>query len=204
MIHALLALVLGGALSLEPPELAVPSWLSAPAEFFAVGLACEVGIEQTARYRDSKQDVPEAKAVCFAIGRSALREGVPLLPAIGQGYHEGRFRWEPGHSGAHEIGPLQVIPWWRCPGRKAWGCDPIGAAHRSLVRSRERRGDWTWAFAMYNPHCGRYTDEKTGERRCESLPNWGYARVVQRMADPVWLKLYDLKLDWYPRPLMGE
>ena len=90
-----------------------------------------------------------AQAVCEEVAAAALVEDVPVELALAVAYTESRLN--PGaESSAGALGPLQVIPWWHCPGRTRRGCDLIGTGIRALARYRARFGPWGAALCHWN------------------------------------------------------
>jgi len=114
------------------------------------------------------QDV--ARAVCEDVGAAALVEGVPVELALAMAYTESRLNPD-AESSAGALGPLQVIPRWHCPRRRARGCDLVGVGVRTLKRYRAKYGP-AWADALCHWNSGN-----TCVRRARI-----FARVVLRRA----------------------
>lgn len=110
--------------------------------------------------------VDGALGMCLRIAAAGQRAGLrerELRYLVAIGYHESRFRDVRGAAG--EIGPLQALPRYWCPGGRADGCDPVDAGVRAWsTLVRQSRGDLELAAARYNG----------GFRR----PSWGYAQRV--------------------------
>jgi hypothetical protein len=81
----------------------------------------------------------QAMAVCYRVGEAAERAGLPPELAVALAYTESRLN--PGAaSDRGALGPLQVIPVWHCPGRRARGCDLIEAGILALLRFERKFG----------------------------------------------------------------
>ena len=115
------------------------------------------------------QDV--AQAVCEDVGAAALVDGVPGELALALADTESRLNPN-AESSAGALGPLQVIPKWHCPRRRARGCDLVGVGVRTLKRYRAKYGP-AWADALCHWNSGNQC-----VRRARI-----FARAVLRRAD---------------------
>ena len=83
-----------------------------------------------------------AQHTCEDVGAAALVEGVSPVEAIALAYTESRLNPR-ARSPRDASGPLQIIPWFHCPGRTEKGCDLVGAGVRSMIRFRKKYGsEW--------------------------------------------------------------
>ena len=112
-----------------------------------------------------------AQAVCEDVGAAALVEGVSVELALALAYTESRLNPD-AESSAGALGPLQVIPKWHCPRRRARGCDLVGVGVRTLKRYRAKYGP-AWADALCHWNSGNQC-----VRRARI-----FARAVLRRAD---------------------
>ena len=76
---------------------------------------------------------------CADVTYEAMRAGVDVQLAVSVAYHESRIDYRAASSqGA--VGPMQVVPRWWCPERKADGCDLVRAGVDALRTYTERYG----------------------------------------------------------------
>ena len=130
---------------------------------------------------DALQPPPEEAlarwVVCLEIVAESRRAGVDEGLAVALALAESRLtRNVVSRRGA--LGPLQVIPGYWCPGRKAAGCDVVAAgvhALRVLGRGRSPAD----AVCLYNAgwRCGEMV---CGPERCRRLGHRYAAAVVAR------------------------
>ena len=78
--------------------------------------------------------------VCEDVGAAALVEGLSPALVIALAFTESRLN-AGARSSRGAVGPLQVLPWFHCPGRRERGCDLVAAGVKSITRFQLRFGD---------------------------------------------------------------
>lgn len=110
---------------------------------------------------------------CVGVARASTAAGLgeqDTIWLVATASHESDFRPRRGRSG--EIGTLQIIPRYWCPGGRAEGCDSTRAGVRAWAKlKRYAKGDRWQASAFYNG----------GYRR----PNPVYATRIERRANAI-------------------
>jgi len=95
-------------------------------------------------------------AVCQALAVEAELAGLDQAHVLALAYTETRLNPE-AVSTAGARGPIQVLPRYHCPRRRARGCDfmRVGVAH--LARLVDKYGTWDLVLCHWNGglHCGR-------------------------------------------------
>lgn len=115
-------------------------------------------------------------ADCLRVAALALDEGIPPEIATSLAWAESRLNRDArGTSG--EIGVLQVIPRWHCPGGRAEGCDSLAEGIEFLRTCLSRYRTIEAAVCHYN----------AGPGPCpESAVAWGrFVSRVVRVIRPV-------------------
>ena len=95
-----------------------------------------------------------------------------MTVAVALAYTESRYSTR-AVSRAGALGPLQVLPQWHCPGRKAKGCDLVEAGVKALARYgrlyAHKPGGWHTALCHWN-----------AGNRCTKRGRWFARRVMLR------------------------
>lgn len=113
--------------------------------------------------------IPAERAVtCARVLDRAAELGVDTNLALAVAWHESRFNAQ-ARSKVGALGPIQVMPRWHCPGRRAKGCDLVTAGLKLLKRLEAKYGRFK-GLAVYNAGPRRW---KLGRR---------YARKVMKTA----------------------
>ena len=86
---------------------------------------------------------------CLEVAQGAYLEGIPADLAVALSFTESRFNPE-AKSAAGAVGPLQILPQFHCPSRRAKGCDLVAAGLSALSRNRTKYGDWALALCHWN------------------------------------------------------
>ena len=116
--------------------------------------------------------LPAMQEVCEQVASEAVEHGMDAYLAISISWHESRFnRHAVSHCGA--VGPMQVLPRYTCPNRRAAGCDLVEAGVKAYKRWRSLSGSTMLALCHYNNGTNCYD---SGRR---------YARMVVRTADKI-------------------
>ena len=113
----------------------------------------------------------EALRICHDIGAAALAEGHPVELVVALAYTESRLDAS-ARSSRGALGPLQILPRYHCPARRARGCDLIEAGVRTISRFRARFGP-SWSDVLCHWNSGN---------RCYRRSRH-FARVVLRRAE---------------------
>jgi len=121
-----------------------------------------------------------ALAVCHDVAAAALVEGVPVELALALAYTESRLN-PTAESSRGALGPLQVVPWFHCPGKRRRGCDLVGVGVRTMLRFLGRFGpSWRVALCHWNSGNRCYRRSRLFSRivlrRAEELQSIGAGR----------------------------
>ena len=85
------------------------------------------------------------RKVCDLIAHEALARGLDVSLAVELSWHESNWEFGVRNRTTGCAGPLQVAPYYWCPGRKAEGCDLVDAGFRAwgtyLRMARGREGE---------------------------------------------------------------
>ena len=90
-----------------------------------------------------------AYRTCLEVAQGAALEGIPADLVIALAFTESRFNPK-ARSSRGALGPLQVLPRYHCPSRKAAGCDLVAAGLSALSRYRTKYGDWSSVLCHWN------------------------------------------------------
>jgi len=112
-------------------------------------------------------------ATCVAVAAAAEEAALDPVIVASVARTESNFRGDlVGTRG--EIGPLQAMPQYYCPGGKAKGCDPLGVGLTAIRAERLRYGvrpkDWLCHHNSGNV-CG-WRSEKYSERIIRRADHW--------------------------------
>jgi len=131
------------ALVLDTPALAADARQCAPA------------VEALAEEHVGGLDLAARAWTCGRVARAARAQGVSVPLALAVAWHESRLEHGArSHRGA--VGPMQVVPRWWCPTRKAEGCDLVAAGVLALRTYLAQQGRVNEALCAYNAgnQCG--------------------------------------------------
>ena len=92
---------------------------------------------------------PDRWVTCAELVEESRAQGVPPHLTVAVAMVESRLNAE-AVSPAGAVGPIQILPKWHCPGRKAEGCDLVRQGVSLLRRLRVKYGSWDLAWCHYS------------------------------------------------------
>ena len=123
------------------------------------------------------KNLPPRMKTCVTLASKAEDYGLSIPEVVAIGYYESKFSMT-AVSSAGAIGPLQILPRYFCPKRRARGCDVIAAGLKAVKKFKNAYGD------SYQCH---YNAGRVCNKRSK-----GYARRVRSMKRL--LEMYDNQL----------